>query len=40
MTEQGAANADVYKNGSGITTNDAQTIQRYLLGLIKTLPEK
>ncbi len=40
LTDQGAANADVYKNGSGITNSDAQTIQRFLLGLVKELPEK
>ena len=31
--------ADVYEAGSGITTNDAFVIQKYLLGLIKSLPE-
>lgn len=39
LTEQGAANADVYEAGGGITTNDAAAIQKYLLGLIKSLPE-
>ena len=40
ITAQGAANGDVYDNGSKITTNDAQTLQRYLLKLINELPEK
>ncbi|WP_295084020.1 carbohydrate binding domain-containing protein [Ruminococcus sp.] len=39
LSEQGAANADVYDAGSGVTANDANTIQKYLLGLIKSLPE-
>ncbi|MCR4794498.1 MAG: glycoside hydrolase family 11 protein [Ruminococcus sp.] len=39
LTEQQTANADVYQAGSGITTNDALALQRYLLGLIKSLPE-
>ena len=39
LSEQGAANADVYEAGSGVTANDANTIQKYLLGLIKSLPE-
>ena len=39
LTAQGKLNADVYDAGSGITTNDAFVIQKYLLGLIKTLPE-
>ncbi|MBO4523143.1 MAG: carbohydrate binding domain-containing protein [Ruminococcus sp.] len=39
LTNQGTFNADVYEAGSGITTNDAFVIQKYLLGLIKTLPE-
>ena len=40
ITAQGAANGDVYDNGSKITTNDAKTLQRYLLKLINELPEK
>ena len=32
-------NGDVYEAGGGITSNDALAIQKYLLGLIKTLPE-
>ena len=39
LTEQGSLNGDVYEAGTGITSNDAQSIQKYLLGLIKTLPE-
>ncbi|MCR4794182.1 MAG: DUF4981 domain-containing protein [Ruminococcus sp.] len=38
ITAQGQRNADVYENGSsGITNNDAMQIQKYLLGLIKSL---
>lgn len=40
ITAQGVANADVYDNGTNLTPNDAQTIQRYLLKLIDKLPEK
>ena len=39
LSDQGMYNADVYEAGGGITTNDAFTIQKYLLGLIKSLPE-
>jgi len=39
LSDQGRANADVYDAGDGITANDANTIQKYLLGLIKSLPE-
>ncbi|MCQ2468692.1 MAG: glycoside hydrolase family 9 protein [Ruminococcus sp.] len=39
ITAQGNANADVYENGSGITNNDALSVQKYLLELIKSLPE-
>ncbi|MCR4638125.1 endo-1,4-beta-xylanase [Ruminococcus sp.] len=39
LSEQGRFNADVYEAGDGITTNDAAAIQKYLLGLIKSLPE-
>ena len=38
LTPQGSVNADVYQNGSGITGQDAVTIQKYLLQLIDTLP--
>ena len=40
ISAQGFANADVSGNNDGVTANDAQAIQRYLLGLIKNLPEK
>ena len=40
LTDEGAANADVEGNGNGITTNDAQAIQLYLLGRYKSLPVK
>ncbi|MBR5682828.1 MAG: endo-1,4-beta-xylanase [Ruminococcus sp.] len=39
LTDQGKFNADVYEAGAGITTIDAYTIQKYLLGLIKSLPD-
>ena len=39
LSDQGKLNGDVYEAGTGITSNDAQAIQKYLLGLIKTLPE-
>ena len=39
LTEQGKFNGDVYEAGGGITTNDAVTIQKYLLGLLKNFPE-
>ena len=39
LSDQGKYNADVYEAGGGVTTNDASTIQKYLLGLIKSLPE-
>lgn len=39
ITAQGALNADVYENGSKLTNMDALAIQKYLLGLIKELPE-
>lgn len=38
LTEKGADLADVYERGSGITTMDALSIQKYLIGKI-TLPE-
>ena len=40
LSEQGAANADVYKTGDGVTNSDALSIQKYLLGLVTALPEK
>lgn len=39
ITATGVANADVYNNGDGITSQDALSIQRYLLNLIPKLPE-
>ncbi|SEH87889.1 O-Glycosyl hydrolase [Ruminococcus flavefaciens] len=39
LSEKAAANADVNQAGGGITTNDALTLQKYLLGLVNTLPE-
>ncbi len=39
ITLQGTANGDVYQNGTGITANDATSIQRKLLNLIPKLPE-
>ncbi|WP_024860072.1 endo-1,4-beta-xylanase [Ruminococcus flavefaciens] len=39
LSDKGRYNADVYEAGGGITTNDAAAIQKYLLGLIKSLPE-
>ena len=35
---QGWSNADVFEKGSGVTTNDALTIQEFLLGKVKELP--
>ncbi|WP_024860737.1 carbohydrate-binding domain-containing protein [Ruminococcus flavefaciens] len=39
LTLDGADLADVSERGNGITANDALSIQRYLLGIIKSLPE-
>ncbi|WP_295090630.1 glycoside hydrolase family 11 protein [Ruminococcus sp.] len=39
LSDQGKFNADVYEAGGGVTSNDAAAIQKYLLGLIKSLPE-
>ena len=39
LGDAGIYNADVYEAGGGITSNDALTLQKYLLGLVKTLPE-
>ena len=38
ITQQGWANADVHRNGNGVTANDALAIQKKLLGLISSLP--
>ncbi|WP_295094902.1 glycoside hydrolase family 11 protein [Ruminococcus sp.] len=39
MDKEGSSFADVNLKGNGITNADALTIQKYLLGLIKNLPE-
>jgi len=39
LTKQGKANADVTGNSNGLTSDDALTIQKYLLKLINKLPE-
>ena len=39
LTEQGKINADCTGNGDGVTNADALSIQKYLLSLIKSLPE-
>ena len=39
ITQKGIDLADVSENGNGLTTNDALTIQNYLLGNVKSLPE-
>jgi hypothetical protein len=39
IAAENALNADVNGRGNGITSSDALAIQKYLLGLIKTLPE-
>lgn len=39
ITADGSDLADVSERGNGLTSNDALSIQRYLLGSIKTLPE-
>ncbi len=39
ITAQGLANADCTGNKDGVTSNDAQAIQKYLLGIIKNLPD-
>ena len=40
ITELGILNGDVYENGTKLTNNDALSIQKYCLKLIKELPEK
>ncbi len=37
ITVQGAKNADVYERGSGLTSQDAIEIQRYLLKMVHSL---
>ncbi|MCR4639235.1 carbohydrate-binding domain-containing protein [Ruminococcus sp.] len=39
ITADGAELADVSERGNGLTSNDALSVQRYLLGMIKELPE-
>ena len=39
ITSQGIANSDVTAEKDGLTNMDALVIQKYLLGLIKSLPE-
>ena len=39
LSDQGKFNGDVYEAGGGITTNDAVTIQKYLLSLLRSFPE-
>lgn len=39
ITEKGLDNADVCDRGDGVTTKDALSIQKYLLGTINELPE-
>jgi len=39
ITELGMANADVYEVGTGLTPQDALSIQKYLLKLVSELPE-
>ena len=39
ITDQGRSNGDVFERGSGLTPNDALSIQKWLVGLIPSLPE-
>lgn len=39
ITKEGLDLADVAERGNGLTANDALSVQRYLLGSIKSLPE-
>jgi len=39
ITEEGSDRGDVAARGNGITANDALAIQKYLLGIVKNLPE-
>ena len=39
IPEKGRVLADAYKPGTGVTNQDALSIQKYLLGLIPSLPE-
>ena len=40
ITEKGSKNADCSDVGDGVTNKDALAIQKYKLGIIKSLPEK
>lgn len=37
ITVQGTENADVYERGTGLTSQDALEIQKYLLKLVESL---
>ena len=39
ITAQGVLNGDVYANGTGLTPQDALSIQKYVAELISELPE-
>ena len=39
LSAQGAANADVFNKGDGITSSDALSVQKYNAKLITSLPE-
>ena len=39
ITELGVVNADVYEVGTGLTSQDALSVQKYLLKLVTKLPE-
>lgn len=39
ITEKGYKNADVYSIGDGVTSKDALSIQKYMLKMLKSLPE-
>ena len=39
ITAQGVLNGDVYANGTGLTPQDALSIQKYVAELITELPE-
>ena len=39
ITAQGVLNGDVYANGTGLTPQDALSIQKYVAELITKLPE-
>lgn len=39
ITEQGITNGDVYEVGTGLTPQDALSVQKYMLKLVSELPE-